>query len=230
MIAPRERLGKLRHRVARGLRIDVHLAVTLAVAAVATWAFSALVEDVWDRDPLVLWDEAVSAWVHRHATPRGARIFGAITQLGNSTFTLMMAAAIAPALRRHRALLVGWIVAFIGGLALERVVKAIVQRIRPATAAAYMHVDSFSFPSGHATASMVAYVMLAYALARLMEADLGRGVLLYLGAAVLIVAVGSSRVYLGVHYPSDVVAGFAVGLAWVAICLTGVRVAERWGK
>src|SRR5688500_14988179 len=101
MIALRGRLGKLRHRLAGAFRMDVHLAVTLAVAALATWAFSALAEDVWDRDPLVRWDEVVSAWVHRHATPREARIFGAITQLGNSTFTLMMAAAIAPALRRH---------------------------------------------------------------------------------------------------------------------------------
>jgi undecaprenyl-diphosphatase len=227
MIAPRERLGKLRHLLARALRIDVHLAVTLAVAALATWAFSALAEDVWDRDPLVRWDEAVSAWVHRHKTPTAARIFGAITQLGNSTFTLMMAAAIAPALWRQRALLVGWIAAFTGGLALEKFVKTVVQRVRPPTAAAYMHVDSFSFPSGHATASMVAYVMLAYVLGRLMDAGPGRRALLYLGATVIVGAVGLSRIYLGVHYPSDVAAGFTVGLAWAAICMTGIRLAER---
>lgn len=227
MITPGDRSGKWVSRVRRALRPDVHLALPLAIAALAIWAFSVLAEVVWDRDPLVRWDEALSAWVHRHATARGRRIFGAITQLGSSTFTLMMAAAIAPALRRHRALLVGWIAAFAGGLALERVAKVVVQRVRPPTAAAYMHVDSFSFPSGHATAAMVAYVMLAYALARLMEADLGRRVQLYVGAAVIIIAVGLSRIYVGVHYPSDVMAGFAVGLAWVAICLTGIRLAER---
>lgn len=227
MITPGDRSGKWPSRIGRALGLDMHLALTLAIAALAIWAFSVLAEDVWDRDPLVRWDEELSAWVHRHATARGRRIFGAVTQLGSSTFTLMMAAAIAPALRRHRALLIGWLVAFTGGLAVERVVKVVVQRVRPPTAAAYMHVDSFSFPSGHATAATVAYVMLAYALARLMEADLGRRMLLYLGAVVIIIAVGLSRVYLGVHYPSDVMAGFAVGLAWVAICLTGVRLAER---
>jgi membrane-associated phospholipid phosphatase len=227
MIMRGGRLGKWASRLGRALRLDMPLAVTLAVAALATWGFSVLAEDVSGRDPLVRWDEATSAWIDRHATARSKRIFGAITQLGSATFTLMMAAAIAPALRRHHALLVGWIAAFVGGFALERVVKSVVQRVRPPTAAAYMHVDSFSFPSGHATAAMVAYVMLAYALARLMEADLARRVVLYLGAAVIIGAVGLSRVYLGVHYPSDVVAGFAVGLAWVAICLTAIRLAER---
>jgi membrane-associated phospholipid phosphatase len=227
MIMRGGRLGKWVSRLGRALHIDVHLAVTLAAAALATWAFSALAEDVRDRDSLVRWDEATVAWVERHATNRGRRVFGAITQLGSSTFTLMMGAAIAPALWRHRALLVGWIAAFAGGLAVERVAKAVVQRVRPPTATAYIHADSFSFPSGHSTAAMVAYVMLAYALARLMEADLGRRVLLYLGAAVIIGAVGLSRIYLGVHYPSDVMAGFAVGLAWAAICLTGVRLAER---
>jgi membrane-associated phospholipid phosphatase len=227
MIAPQGRLGKLRHRLAPLFRMDAHLAVALAVAALATWAFSALAEDLRDRDLFVRWDGTVLAWVHRRTTPHGTRIFGAITQLGNATFTLMMAAAIAPALRRHRALLVGWILAFTGGLALERVVKTVVQRVRPPTAAAYMHADSFSFPSGHATASMVAYVMLAYALAHLMEAGPVRRVLLYLGAAVIIGAVGLSRIYLGVHYPSDVAAGFTVGLAWVAICMAGIRLAER---
>jgi membrane-associated phospholipid phosphatase len=227
MITRGGRVGKWASRLGRALHFDMHLAVTLAVAALATWGFSTLAEDVSDRDPLVRWDEAVSAWVHRHATPQARRLFAAITQLGSSTFTLMLAAAIAPALRRHRALLVGWIAAFAGGVALEKVVKVVVQRVRPPTAAAYMHVDSFSFPSGHATAAMVAYVMLAYALARLMEAGVRRRVVLYLGAAVIILAIGLSRMYLGVHYPSDVLAGYAVGLAWVAVCLTGIRLAER---
>ena len=205
----------------------MRLVAGLVVAALAIWTFSRLAEDVSDQDPLVRWDAAAAAWVHRHATPRGTRIFGAITQLGSSTFTLMMAAAIAPALRTRRALLVGWVAAFLGGVVIERVVKAVVQRVRPAYATAALHLDSFSFPSGHATASMVAYTMLAYVLARLTRASPARGVVIFAAAAFVILAIGASRVYLGVHYPSDVLAGFTVGLGWVAICLTGVRFAER---
>jgi len=227
MIVRGARLGKLVGRVGHALRLDAHLAATLALAALAIWGFSILAADVWGGDPPLRWDEAMVAWVHRHTTTRGARIFGGITQLGNATFTLMMAAAIAPALRRHRALLVGWIAAFLGSFAIQRGLKAVVQRVRPPTASAFLDVHSFSFPSGHATASMVAYVMLAYALSRLMEASLRRRLVLYLGAAVIIGAVGFSRIYLGVHYPSDILAGYAVGLAWVAICLTGVGIAER---
>jgi membrane-associated phospholipid phosphatase len=227
MIVLGERLGKLLRRVGSALGLDQRLALTLSVAALAVWAFSVLARDVWDQDPLVRWDAATAAWVQRHATPRGARIFGAITQLGSSTFTLMMAAAIAPALRTRRALLVGWIAAFLGGVALERVVKAVVQRVRPPSATAFLDLDSFSFPSGHATASMVAYTMLAYVIARLTRASPKRGALIFVAAAFVIAAVGASRVYLGVHYPSDVLAGFAVGLGWVAICLSGVRLVER---
>lgn len=206
---------------------ELRLLAILVIAALAAWTFSSLAEDVGDGDPLVHWDAAVVAWVHRHTTPTGVRFFGGITQLGNSTFTLLMAAAIAPALRTRRALLVGWLVAFLGGLGIERGVKAIVQRVRPTTLGTFVHAESFSFPSGHATNAMVAYTMLAYLLVRLTRANAAVSVATFALAGVLILLVGASRVYLGAHYPSDVLAGFAVGVGWVAICLTGVWIAER---
>jgi membrane-associated phospholipid phosphatase len=206
---------------------EIRLVAGLVVAGLAIWAFVELFEDVWDRDPLVRWDAAAAAWVHAHTTPRGTRFFGALTQLGSSTFTLMMAIAIAPALRRRRALLIGWLIAFFGGLALEGVLKAIMHRTRPPYAAALLHDISYSFPSGHAMASTIGFTMLAYLVSRLANLRGWRRASLYVGAGVLIVAIALSRVYLGVHYPSDVMAGFAAGAAWVAICLTAVRLAER---
>jgi membrane-associated phospholipid phosphatase len=207
--------------------VDLRLVAGLVVAGLAIWAFIGLFEDVWDRDPLVRWDAAAAAWVHAHTTPGGIRFFGALTQLGSSTFTLMMAAAIAPALRRQRALLVGWLVAFFGGVALEGLLKAVMQRTRPPYATAYLHNASYGFPSGHAMASTIGYAMLGYLVSRLADLRGWRRTSVYVGAALLIAAIGLSRVYLGVHYPSDVVAGFAAGAAWVAICLTGIRLAER---
>ena len=206
---------------------DRRLVAGLVVAAAAIWAFSKIFEDVWEREALVRWDALAERWVHRRVTPAGTHFFHALTQLGNSTFILLMAAAIAPALWRQRALFVGWITAFAGGIGLEYLFKAIVQRRRPPFAEAVIHDTSYSFPSGHAMASMVGYVMLAYLIVRLTGWAGRRRRLVYAGAAVLIGAIGLSRIYLGVHYPSDVLAGYAAAGAWVALCLTVLRAVER---
>jgi membrane-associated phospholipid phosphatase len=221
-------------RAARRLRgtwfFEMRLVAGLVVAGLGIWAFIAIFEDVWDRDPLVRWDAAAAAWVHARTTPGGIRFFGALTQLGSSTFILMMAVAIAPALRRRRPLLVGWLIAYFGGVGLEWLLKSVMQRARPPYAAAYLHGTSYSFPSGHAMASTIGYAMLAYLVSRLADLRGWRRASLFAGAGVLIAAIGLSRVYLGVHYPSDVAAGFAAGAAWVAICLTAVRFAERHAR
>jgi membrane-associated phospholipid phosphatase len=208
---------------------DLRLVVGVAVAALAIWAFSTLFEDVWEREALVRWDAAAADWAHLHSTPGGDRFFRGLTQLGSSTFILLMAAAIAPALWRQRVLFVGWIAAFAGGVGLEYLFKAIMQRPRPAFAAAVIHKTSYSFPSGHAMASIVGYVMLAYLVVRLAGLHGWQRVLVYAAAGMLIAAIGLSRIYLGAHYPSDVLAGYAAGGAWVAVCLTGIRAAERRG-
>jgi membrane-associated phospholipid phosphatase len=210
--------------------VELRVLGGIVAAIAAIWAFSNIFEDVWDRDPLVRWDAAAASWVHARTTPRGVRILGGLTQLGSSTFILLLALAIAPALWRRRALVVGWLFAFVGGVSLESLFKEIAQRTRPPYAAAYLHRLSYSFPSGHAMASMIGYTMLAYLLDRLAEPRGWRRAALYVGAGALILAIGVSRIYIGVHYPSDVLGGFAAGAAWVAICLTAVHLAESRGR
>jgi len=209
---------------------DRRLVVGIAVAVVAVWIFGVLFEDVWEREALVRWDAAAAAWVHRHTTPGGTHFFHGLTQLGASNFTLMTAAAIAPALWRQRVLFAGWIAAFAGGVGLEYLFKAIMQRARPPFAAAILHHPTYSFPSGHAMASIVGYTMLAYLIVRLTGWRGRRRRAVFAGAAALILALGFSRVYLGVHYPSDVLGGFAIGGAWVALCLTVIRAVEHRGR
>ena len=209
---------------------DRRLVAGLVLALVSLWIFSVLFEDVWERETLVRWDAAAASWMHRHTTPGGRHFFHALTQTGSSNFTLMLAAAIAPALWRYRVLFVGWIVTFAGGVGLEYLFKAIMQRRRPPFAWAVLHHESYSFPSGHSMASMIAYVMLAYLLARLTGWRGWKRRTLLGGAAALIFAIGLSRIYIGVHYPSDVLAGWAIGGAWVALCLTGIRAVEHRGR
>lgn len=207
--------------------LDLYFAAGVSVLSLAIWVFSALVEDVLDRDSLVRWDAAVAAWVHAQTTPNGVRFFSALTRLGSAAVTWTIAAVGVPVLLRRRILLTGWAAAFVGAAILEQVLKRVVQRTRPPAEIAYVESESYSFPSGHALKALVCYAMLAFVTSRLAELRGPRRAALYAAAAALVTALGWSRVYLGAHYPSDVIAAFAAGVAWLAICLVGIRLAER---
>ena len=88
---------------------------------------------------------------------------------------------------------------------------------------------SYSFPSGHAMESFVAYGMLAY-LAVLALKTWEARVAAVCGAALLVVLIGFSRMYLGVHYFSDVIAGYAAGGVWLSALITGAETIRRGGK
>src|SRR5258706_540917 len=125
--------------------------------------------------------------------------------------------------------LVFLLVAALGGMLLNNLLKPFFGRARPDIALRLTEVTSLSFPSGHAMGSAVIYFTLAALLARLVEP---RALKLYfLGlAALLSFLVGASRVYLGVHYPSDVLAGWTVGLAWALLCWTVARYLQVRGS
>jgi undecaprenyl-diphosphatase len=149
-----------------------------------------------------------------------------ITALGSITVVALVA-AIASALlwtSEHRwSVLLLW-AAIAGGTVLNLMLKAGFDRPRPDVFVWRIdYVGQSSFPSGHATLAMVMYWTLAYLISRLERPRLLR-LLTWTGAAVLIVLIAASRVYLGVHYPSDVVAGVVLGFVWATICAAGIEV------
>ena len=209
--------------------LGLHATIGLLGAMLALWLFGALLDAVLDNATLVRWDLAIAAAVHGRATPAGLAIFSAITQLG-SPVTLGVMAAVGGVvlwLRRHRTMLVAWNSAFAGGLVLNELLKASVHRTRPEYGAAYLHGHSYSFPSGHAMGSAIAYGVLAHVLAAYWRPVRARRTLAYAAAIAIAALVGLSRVYLGVHYPSDVLGGWAAGGAWLAVCVTGAGIARR---
>jgi membrane-associated phospholipid phosphatase len=209
--------------------MGLHATVGIAVAALALWLFGALLDAVLDNATLVRWDMATDAAIHARATPAGLRAFDAITQLGSPVALGVMGLIGAVVLwrQRRRTLMVGWIAALVGDLALNEALKRAVHRDRPTYGAAYLHGHSFSFPSGHAMGSIVAYGMLAYVLAHRAYPGRVPRWALYATAAAIVLGIGLSRVYLGVHYPSDVVGGWAAGAGWLSFCITGVGIARR---
>src|SRR5262249_52953419 len=118
--------------------------------------------------------------------------------------------------------------AVLGGLLLSLLLKELFKRPRPSVVPHLSHVDTSSFPSGHSMLSFVVYLTLGSLLARLVQPL--RLELSVVGVAVLLsFLVGLSRVYLGVHYPSDALAGWAAGLTWAVGCWLLARYLQRRG-
>ena len=208
--------------------LGLHVTVALLVAALAIWLFGAVLEAVLDNATVVRLDIATMAWMARHTTPVGLQIFSFITRLGDEPVMPILGVGGAVVLwqQRHRLVLVCWLSAFVGGVLVNRLLKHLIHRSRPILAVQQMHETSFSFPSGHTMAATIGYGMLAYVVATYWRPRGLRRRYLYLGAAAMAAAVGASRIYLGMHFPTDVVGGVAAGTAWLAICVTGTRIAR----
>lgn len=204
-------------RFDRKSQLGIGLTVTVLLFALAVWALSGLLDAVLDNQALVRWDRIVNGWFHTHATATGLRIFDGVTQLGSPIVTVVVI-VVAFALWRAglHFWLWNWIGANAGGAIIEYVLKTSVHRSRPQYAAAYLHGHSYSFPSGHTMGATVCYLFLAFLVSSRPGATDVQRRLAWLVAIMIIAAVGFSRLYLGVHYPSDVFGGLVAGLAWLA--------------
>lgn len=209
--------------------LGVHFTVGIVLTAAGIWMFSALLEALFENSMMVKLDIATDAFIHAHMTPSLLRIVLATTQFGGpiEMTTLAVAGAITLWSAGRKVVLVGWIAAFAGGSIIGEVLKRVVHRSRPTYGAAFVHVDTFSFPSGHAMGSMIGYGMLLWVLFLFWHPKREWKILIYILAGLLVLAIGLSRIFLGVHYPSDVAGGWAAALAWLAVCITGVNVARH---
>ncbi len=171
-------------------------------------------------DPTLVWGSPIAAKVARD-----------LTAVGSSVVLGLVSAAVAGylALRRRWMALLVVAAASAGGGAISQLLKHLFQRPRPQVVPHLDHVGaSFSFPSGHSMGAAVIYLTLGAMLARLTPE--WRIKVYVIGvAALLAFLVGASRVALGVHYPSDVVAGWAGGFAWAAVCWLAVRALQARG-
>jgi membrane-associated phospholipid phosphatase len=178
----------------------------------AVAAFGHIVEDYLTGDPLVRWDVEFSRWLHEHSNPTLLSAFKVFTLLGSVPFLTFLVLVVALLLLRRRLVNEAVLVAT-GALGIEvlfSVLKLLFHRPRPELA--YVHLDTYSFPSGHAAGSAAIYAILFYLAARHFQR---RGKLVLAHAFVVLVGlIAFSRLYLEVHYLSDVLAGITLGVAW----------------
>jgi membrane-associated phospholipid phosphatase len=196
-----------------------HITLLLTTLVASGLLFSQLAEGVAGGGAVVHLDGAVGTWLHTHETGFLTGVLSVVTQFGGADVLLavtLVAALVLLLLRRfaHAALMVA---ALAGGEALNWALKAAFERPRPQFAEPLATAAGFSFPSGHAMASLVVYGALAFVIATGVASRRTRALVL-ISAVALVLAIGFSRVYLGVHYPSDVLAGYSAGLAWLVLC------------
>lgn len=174
--------------------------------------FLELAEDVF-RDGGFPWDGSILAWYRAHRTPQLTALANDLAVLGGFAVLPLTTAVIAFLLARAGAKAHGWflILALAGAALLNAVAKLVFQRARPDILEALVREPGFSFPSGHAMSNA------AFGFALIVVFWRSRaGWPVAVVAGLWAVAVGASRNYLGVHYPSDVLAGFLASAAWVA--------------
>lgn len=204
--------------------------VALVVIAGAVALFVDLADDLGEASHNAF-DLQVIEMLHSGADPANPigpdwldRIMLDLTSLGSLAVLATMALIVTGYLviQRQGLKVVALIVALGGGLVLSETLKALFERTRPPDIYRTVETLNASFPSGHALLSTVVYLTLGAMLAR---AAKGRRLKSYIMGVAIVIAliVGCSRVYLGLHWPSDVVAGWSMGAAWASVCWLAER-------
>jgi undecaprenyl-diphosphatase len=210
--------------------LGIFLVAGFIVAAVGSLLFSELAEHVMAGSTQAF-DEAVLRWISTHHTRALDSAMLEITALGTSTVVMMMVlvSGLFLTLTRHKYSALLLIVATAGGMFLDTILKLQFGRPRPHVFVWGTHATMSSFPSGHAMSATIVYSTVAYLAARLQKRLWARWLTL-LAAAIIILLISLSRLYLGVHYPSDVLAGAIIGLAWAAFCMATLEAIQRFSQ
>jgi undecaprenyl-diphosphatase len=215
----------------------VWLVVGLAVSTFVIWAFAEITEEVIEGESRAF-DRAVLLWIEANVPAWLDGPMRAVTTLGYYRVVLPLLAAISLAfyLKGWRLSAVLLAVSTAGGIFLTTVLKAVFRRARPEIIDSGYAAGFYAFPSGHATVAVGFYGALALILAYHLR---GPTRLVVLGSgALLVFLIGFSRLYLSVHYPTDVLAGFLAAPLWLVsvggvyalwISVRGIRTAE-WGR
>jgi membrane-associated phospholipid phosphatase len=199
----------------------------LLILATSLWGFGLLADNVIEKETGN--DQRLAEWLRGRATDPLTDVFRAITTLGNFV-TLVVVTVIAVAVlwrRRERTDGVFVAFAFLGAQVLSSAMKLGFRRERPFFPDPLATESTFSFPSGHALVSLAVYGSIALVLARRLRRRRDR-IVLFGATGLLVLAIGFSRLYLGVHFLSDVLAGFAAGAAWVALLYVALEVHSRY--
>jgi undecaprenyl-diphosphatase len=203
------------------------LSYGLAAAIGALLFFAWLADEVLEGSTQVF-DESIRSFINSHATPTFTSVMQVTTMLGSTRWLVALGVCVALAF-----VLAGWrrgavlfAVTMAGAIILNLTLKLSFARARPDAFFDTQLPSSYSFPSGHALFSICFYGTLAAIITARLK-PLPHRIIVWAAAALLVALIGFSRIYLGVHYPSDVLAGYASALVWVVVVALGDYMLQR---
>jgi undecaprenyl-diphosphatase len=216
--------------------VDLFMLVVLAIVVITSWVVAELADEVHEGSTQ-RWDNWVLRQFRRSGdmtTPIGPAWFREawrdITALGSGAVLALVTLGVTGYLlmRRQYRTLVLLLVATLSGALLALLLKSLFSRPRPPFASEALYITTSSFPSAHSMLSAVVYLTLGALLAR--TSNRYRHKVYFLGIAVVVTGlIGFSRVYLGAHYPTDVLAGWGVGLIWALLFWLIARYLQKRG-
>jgi undecaprenyl-diphosphatase len=205
-------------------QITAALVLSLAVAVCAILLFSWIAGEMREGDTAAF-DNHIRMWVHSFASPGMTKFMFAMSFMGAGGMVVLMAAAVVLFAVKGWKRALGWLtLTMVGALVLDLALKYAFHRSRPVPFfGAVPH--TYSFPSGHALFSFCFYGVMA-GLINARVRSLWLRIVVFSVAALMIGLIGLSRIYLGVHYPSDVIAGYLAGAIWVSTMVMMDRVSK----
>ena len=216
-------------RLSRKGLLGFHFTVGAVVLTGSMWLFGGIAEDLITGDPLVLVDQFISEWFRLHTTPRFAVGMHVVSALASAFAVSILSVLMGCVLlwQRHWYWLSGLVLAVAGGMLLNVLLKELFGRARPGWADPLVALADPSFPSGHTMMATIIYSFTALYLMPAIASWRWRICVAFLTIQ-LVLLVALSRMYLGAHYLSDVVAAMAAGVAWLALCLTAMETLRRY--
>lgn len=210
-------------------QLSLRWLVPLIAALVAIGAFALLAHAATQAGSMTVFDAHYLATRRSLATQGGQQFYAGLTLFGSPVVMTILAlgGALWLGVCRRWVLWRGWVVAFIGSALIVQITKRTIHHPRPLGAEQFLHGSSFSFPSGHVVGSIVGLGMLAYVISRVTERGAVANAVLYIAAACAVLAIAWSRIYLGVHFVSDVLGGAAIGSAWLIVCIVGSETSRK---
>ena len=219
-------LPQARSRLRPLARVLLNAAIGFAIVLSAAALFAEIAEALGPGASMSLVDAALTASIRLHVGATTLRVYGWLTHFGDVRALTLLGTGVALLLwrQRQRALALGWVLALGGNALLNPMLKRVFERVRPVHELGMVSELGWSFPSGHTSSATVAYGMLAYLAVRTLPVVWHFPAVL--AATALAFTVGCSRVFLQVHFASDVGAGFASGTAWLAVCIVSVELSR----
>jgi undecaprenyl-diphosphatase len=195
------------------------------LAALGLWLFSAIANEILDKESFTF-DKEILLTLRELHNPVLDKVMLSFTFLGEPVILLIVCAILSIGLltRGQRSQATILIIAAAGAVALNNLLKVLFGRARPMLWERIVDVQQYSFPSGHAMISMVVFGMIGY----LLSSKFSQWRIGIISLTILLVTgIGLSRLYLGVHWPTDIVAGYAAGLVWLLTCIFSFQVLQE---